>query len=56
MQSPYEKNRYFSRTACSYAACISSRPANAATSSSKLDCGKWKFVSKAPVPRNRKPG
>ena len=40
IQSPYEKNLYLSRTACSYARSTFSRPAKAETSMSSVDLGK----------------
>src|SRR4249919_1049058 len=54
--SPYEKNRYRSRIACSYAAKIRSRPANAETSISNVLSGRWKLVSSASMLRTRTPG
>ena len=45
-----------SRTACLYAARVVSTPANAMTRASRLDRGRWKFVSRPSTTRRRKPG
>ena len=54
--SPKEKNRYFSRTASAYAFMICSFPANADTSISSVDSGRWKLVISASMILKRYPG
>jgi hypothetical protein len=51
MASPKLKKRKRSRTALSYAARTCSGVANADTSMSKVDLGRWKFVSNASTTR-----
>ncbi len=42
--------------ASAYVVRISSRPANALTSTNKLDSGVWKFVKSCVTTRNLNPG
>ena len=51
--SPNEKNRYLSFTASSYAESTCSFPANADTSMTSVDSGRWKLVIRASRILNR---
>ena len=54
--SPKEKNLYLSFTASLYACKINSLSANAETSISNVDCGKWKLVINPSIHLNLYPG
>ena len=56
MASPKLKNLYFSLTASLYAFIILSLPANAETSITNVDFGKWKLVINASIALNLNPG
>ncbi len=47
IQSPKEKNLYFSFTASSYSESVFSLPIKAETSITRVDSGKWKLVINA---------